>query len=193
MAVKARTVVLSGQQQSFDDIARHRTLLHQSVRAWFRAGSAEFCQCFQGAREDEVAQTLAVTLREVDRSAILSLLAAMEAAFRVDYLERVYERRRDPFSRACRALYVRVGHRVSLEQELLKLWLTEGAAAPDFIRHLVGAFRLRHWLAHGRYWSPRRAATACCHRLRRGAVRASARRAPGATRLRRSAGEGVGG
>ncbi len=32
MAVKARTVVLSGQQQSFDDIARHRTLLHQSVR-----------------------------------------------------------------------------------------------------------------------------------------------------------------
>lgn len=81
--------------------------------------------------------------------------SAMEAAFRVDYLERVYQRRKDPFSRACRALYARFGHRVPLERELLQLWLTEGAAAPDFIRHLIGALRVRHWLAHGRYWSPR--------------------------------------
>lgn len=155
MAVKSRPVALSGQQQSFAGIARHRNLLHQTVRAWFRARSAAFCQRFQGAREDEVAEALAVTLREIDRAAILALLAAMEAAFRVDYLERVYQRRKDPFSRACRALYARLGHRVPLERELLKLWLTEGAAAPDFIRHLSGALRVRHWLAHGRYWSPR--------------------------------------
>lgn len=52
MAFKSRPV-LSGQQQSFADIARHRNLLHQAVRAWFRARSAEFCRRFQGAQEQK--------------------------------------------------------------------------------------------------------------------------------------------
>jgi hypothetical protein len=147
--------VLSGEQQSFDDIAHHRNLLHQAIRAYFRAQPADFRQHYRGARPEELAEAMALALREVDRSAILLLLAAIEAAFRVDYLNRVYQRRKDPFSRACRELYARVGQRAKLEQELFKLWLTEGAANPRFVQHLVGAFRVRHWLAHGRYWSPR--------------------------------------
>lgn len=151
----ARAVVLSGEQQSFDEIALHRNLLHQAVRDYFRAQPAEFRQRYRGARPEEVAEALNMALREIDRSAILALLAAIEAAFRVDYLNRVYRRRKDSFSRACRVLYSQVGHRAKLEKKLFKLWLTEGAASPCFIQHLIGAFQVRHWLAHGRYWSPR--------------------------------------
>jgi hypothetical protein len=153
--MKAKRVVLSGEHQSFDDIAAHRCLLEQATRDYFSHRSAAFCAQFATASAAEIAEALAQTLREIERTSILSLLAAIEAAFRVDYFERVYLKRKDPVSRACRALHARKAQAVKLDEDLLTLWLHHGQAAKGFIADLRSAFHVRHWLAHGRYWSPR--------------------------------------
>ena len=67
----------------------------------------------------------------------------------------MYCKRKDPISRACRALYARKAQAVKLDEDLLTLWLRHGRAAPGFIADVRGALQVRHWLAHGRYWSPR--------------------------------------
>lgn len=153
--MKAKRVVLSGEHQSFDDIAEHRHLLEQATRDYFAHRSATFYARFATATTAEMAETLTRTLREIDRTSILSLLAAIEAAFRVDYFERVYRKRKDPISRACRVLHARKAQAVKLDEDLLTLWLHHGGAAPGFIADVRGALQVRHWLAHGRYWSPR--------------------------------------
>lgn len=153
--MKAKRVALSGEHQSFDDIAEHRRLLEQATRDYFVHRSPAFCARFATASTTEITQTLARTLREIDRASILSLLAAVEAAFRVDYLERVYRKRKDPISRACRALHARKAQAVRLDEDLLTLWLRHGQAAPGFVADVRGALQVRHWLAHGRYWRPR--------------------------------------
>jgi len=153
--MRAKRVIFSNQQQSRDEIAEHRQLLEQATKGYFLHRSEHFYQRFAVASRTEVNEALAETLREIDRASLLALLAAIEAAFRVDYLERVYKKRKDPVSRVCRKIYKEKAHRVSLTEDLFSLWRNHGSASPRFIEDLQGAFQVRHWLAHGRYWSPR--------------------------------------
>ncbi len=94
---------------------------------------------------------------ELDDAAMLDLMAAAEAAIRLDYLDRVYKRRKDPLSRAFRRLYQHQGNGVGLEEHILASWKAEAHDAPtrSAIGDFSGALNLRHWLAHGRYYEPR--------------------------------------
>jgi hypothetical protein len=91
-------------------------------------------------------------VEETDLHSSFSILAAVEAALRVDYLIRVTGKRKDPLSRAFRDIYKEKGENARLDDDLLDTWLQ---FHPEF-RALIGEFRaalhFRHWLAHGRYW-----------------------------------------
>ena len=93
---------------------------------------------------------------ELKSTTMLSLLAASEAALRVDYLVRVMNRKKDEISRKlCRAL----------QATRAESWLgrTDPGRLEDTLhpgdeagyRRVHRGVRLRHWLAHGRYWKPR--------------------------------------
>ena len=47
------------------------------------------------------------------------------------------------------------GLRVSLEGDIFSAWKQNSTASASTIAELTGAFRYRHWLAHGRYWVPK--------------------------------------
>ena len=45
--------------------------------------------------------------------------------------------------------------RVSLEGDILKVWRQAPNVPTSMITALTDAFKYRHWLAHGRYWTPK--------------------------------------
>ena len=60
--------------------------------------------------------------RELAYLTMLDLVAATEAAIRLDYLSRVYERKKDDVSRHFRGLFREQGDRASLESDILATW-----------------------------------------------------------------------
>ena len=79
----------------------------------------------------------------------------MEAAFRIDYLQRCYRRGKDPVSRAFRNIYRTKQQHASLEDEIFEAWAKNASGTSSIIGDLRSVFRFRHWLAHGRYWTPK--------------------------------------
>lgn len=108
-------------------------------------------------------QVLQRQLSEVEMDACFELLAAVEALFKLDCAIRCAEKHKDTLSKAFRAKYNEKGvgdllFRYSMEEYFLPTWKAEH---PDYIRDhqpvfdaFMGAFKFRHWLAHGRYWKP---------------------------------------
>lgn len=108
---------------------------------------------FSGYAPEEVEQEMVEILDENERRSSMNILAALEAAFRIDFIQRGQRRKRDQLSRMFRHLYMEKGARASLEDDILESWRK---VYPDFasiVSDLTGAFKYRHWLAHGRYWT----------------------------------------
>ncbi len=149
-----KRVPFSGQQLDLDDIAVHYSDVEASLRQHFLHIS-KLGDRFVGFTSTELFEVLEHRLEEQSRSGVLSILAALEAAFRIDYLQRVYTKKKDILSRTFRELYKEKGSRVSLDEEILNAWLEHSDARNSLVGELKGAFKYRHWLAHGRYWKPK--------------------------------------
>jgi hypothetical protein len=70
-------------------------------------------------------------------------------------LQRCYRRGKDPVSRALRNIYKSKKQQASLEDEIFSAWADNSSGSLSIIGELRGAFKFRHWLAHGRYWTPK--------------------------------------
>lgn len=109
-----------------------------------------------GRTPEELEASFTFQSAELGLLSILGMLACTEAALRVDFIERVSNRRKDRVSRRFRLAFKRHGRHVRLVEDILDPWREHGdsaarAAVPEF----KGALNLRHWLAHGRYWRPK--------------------------------------
>ncbi len=93
--------------------------------------------------------------REPESAKAMVLLAAIEASFRVDYFKRCDQKMKDQLSREFRKLYKKKDRRVSLEDEILKLWKLHADIPVALTGEIRDEFKYRHWLAHGRYWVPK--------------------------------------
>lgn len=95
-------------------------------------------------------------LDEADMQASLFIIAAAEAAIRVDFHIRVAKKKpKDSVTQAFRGIYNDQSKgRIRLE-DILDTWATKIPIAKTDIRTFKGALRFRHWLAHGRYWAPK--------------------------------------
>lgn len=148
-------VAFSGQQLDLADIARHHEDITVSLAQYFHLETASHLMRFWGYAPGEIRDELQERLDELDLSSSLAVLAAVEAFFRIDYLQRCYRRRKDPVSRAFRTIYKDKKQEASLDQDIFETWATEPSVPRWIIGELRGAFRFRHWLAHGRYWTPK--------------------------------------
>jgi hypothetical protein len=92
---------------------------------------------------------------ELDLSSSFSVLSSVEAAIRLDYLSRAYGRWRDPLSKAMKALHDEKENRASVTDHLISLWRDHTTVSRALLSEVIGAFNYRHWLAHGRYWTPK--------------------------------------
>ena len=127
------------------DIAEYHNDVVSSLKLYFSFGR----------RPDEVAPELTDRLEETDLRSSFVVLARLEAAFRVDYEYRCQKKMKDDLSRAFRTIYKSRKTRVSLEEDIFETWKQNSTGSSQLIGELRGAFKFRHWLAHGQYWRPK--------------------------------------
>ena len=148
---KRKRVGFSRQHLELDEIGRHHLDVEASIRSYFDSGNIRSAARFAGYTLEEIRWEMNSLLEEQDRAASMNLLAALEAAFRVDFLQRCYRKGKDSVSREFRELYALKGSYVSLEDDIFQIWKQKSSVPSSVISHLKGAFKYRHWLAHGRY------------------------------------------
>ncbi len=138
-----------------ESLAHHRA----AVRAALRAGTPTESR-FLGMTAADVDAHFAALRRNLDLLTIVDLIATGEAALRADYRRRLDRGRRDALSQAYRAFHRSLRtpqqrRRPPFDEHGILDALRDSAAVD---RHLVtdfrDALRLRHWIAHGRYWKP---------------------------------------
>ncbi len=150
-----RRVIFSLENLSLAEIAEHHEDIEFALRTTFSASQPLTQSRFASDTTADIQSRLNECLQENETGTILQLLASLEASLRIDYLQRCYKKKKDRLSREFRSMYRQKGVRVSLEEEILDLWKVNSSVPPQIISDLRSAFRYRHWLAHGRYWSPR--------------------------------------
>jgi hypothetical protein len=150
----ANRVSFSGHHRGLPEIAAHHQDLESSLTLYFSAGSPSYHVRFVGYAAGEVTDELVERVEEADLTSSLTVLASVEAAFRIDYLKRCYRKGKDPVSRAFRDIYKDKKQHASLEDEIFEAWINNSSESRPIIGELRGAFKFRHWLAHGRYWKP---------------------------------------
>ncbi|HTV40007.1 MAG TPA: hypothetical protein VMF08_05495 [Candidatus Sulfotelmatobacter sp.] len=139
-----------------DEVAWVYTDTTNSIRFYYDSPNLQLRDSkFVGYTIAEIRKERDDRLCEVERSAVFNVLAALEASFRIDYLKRCYQKRKDELSRHFRDVHKRDGNRVHLEECILDAWKQHVSASKALISKIIGAFKYRHWLAHGRYWEPK--------------------------------------
>ena len=152
---KYSRISFSGQNQSIDEIDWYYRDVEASVRLYFSSSNPHADNLFGAKTKAEIEGELETVLKENEQLVSLNILASMEAAFRIDYLQRCYKRKKDPLSKSFRGIYQIKGDRASLEEDILVAWKQHTNLSKDIFSDLKSVFRYRNWLAHGRYWQPR--------------------------------------
>ncbi len=148
----------SGLNLELADIADHYDLIESSMASFYSENSPSFLNRYAFSTAKQIADERQNARREFEMSICLTILASLEAGFRMDYLQRVDRKLKDGLSRACMKIYARYKNKVGFET-LLDVWKKHGAVSDEYLRELKGALAFRHWLAHGRYWKPNLART----------------------------------
>lgn len=150
----AKRVSFSNEHQNLSDISLHHSDTEISLRIFF-SNAKIYEDRFSSYTIDEIQKELGERISELNLTSSLSLLAALEAVFRIDYLQRNYKRKKDALSVACRDIYKEKQIKASLEDDILDAWKSNTEGTSQLISDLKGVFKYRHWLAHGRYWKPK--------------------------------------
>ncbi len=106
----------------------------------------------------EIDEFFKQNFEETDQQACLFLIASAEAAFRVDFLQRVYHKKKDDVSREFQSIYKRRNNsrlNIILEDDILDIWAEKVPESKPYVGLFKGTLNYRHWLAHGRYWVPK--------------------------------------
>ena len=157
--------ILSNEEQSLPDVWGwydvQRALIGEEksrVLDALAAGTSLTASRYFGATRDELLDDFKYQIAELDRMVMLGMLACTEAALRVDFIERVMNKKKDDVSRAFWDTYKRQGiDKIRFEEDILDSWRDRGQAAriKSAVGEFKGALNLRNWLAHGRYWKPK--------------------------------------
>lgn len=151
----SRKVSFYKNYPEFVDIGELYDVSVKSMEMFYSPSNPQFDTRFKFYSPEEIEKEKEGQLEDIDASLAFTLLASIEASFRVDYLQRCYRKKKDPLSRIFRNLHNRKGNRVSLKDDLLDAWKEHSSVRPLLLGDIKDAFNYRHWLAHGRYWDPK--------------------------------------
>lgn len=142
----------SHAEQDFLSIGYRYQEACNALDIYFSRVNPNFGMLFAGLTSGDVIERHRISLEELELDFSLTLLAAMEAALRIDFAQRCEKRLRDPLSREFRRLHRQIGPKVHLEDDIISGWESHTSGHRTLLNELRQAFRYRHWLAHGRYW-----------------------------------------
>lgn len=147
-------ITLSGQHQDINSIEEHFIDAKNSILYYF-SKMLLYDPLFIGLSPTEFDQVIKERIDELGTLSTFSILAAIEARFRIDFDYRIKNRLKDRLSREFIIIQRTKGKNIRFDDELLDYWKTYGNVSKMLISELKGAFKYRHWLAHGRYWMPK--------------------------------------
>jgi hypothetical protein len=150
-----KQVTFAPRVVSILDIAAYHEDTDSSLRLFFTSSNPNFVLRFIGKSRSEIDAELADRLFETDLRSSLAILSRLEAAFRIDYEQRCEKKKHDAISKAFLALYRKHPVKVRLEEHIFKTWREKHPETGPLISQLKGAFKFRHWLAHGTFWEPK--------------------------------------
>jgi hypothetical protein len=107
---------------------------------------------FHGLSSGDIQERLEQDRGELDRWAVLMLVASFEATLRTDAKDRIQARTRDDVRKPLRDLHTEHEDRVRLD-DLLRTWEAHAAVGMTVKQNLRTLLKHRHWLAHGRHWT----------------------------------------
>ncbi len=152
-------ISFSPELLQFEKVAVSHSDIAKTIRFYYNQQSIQtFDSKFIGYTISEVEQERDQRLEDLDKNSSFNVLAALEASFKVDFYMRCYNREKDTLSRFFRDLKNRKRNKrdkISLVDDIFEGWKTYFPSAKTLTSELKGAFRYRHWLAHGRYWEPK--------------------------------------
>lgn len=94
-----------GDPPSLFQIAEHHGVIEDAVCLYYSPENPNFPRLFAFNTPEEIRANRDERLREARTASSLTLLAAIEASFRLDYRQRKSSRKRDDLSRAFHTLY----------------------------------------------------------------------------------------
>ncbi|NLF24100.1 MAG: hypothetical protein GX589_00370 [Deltaproteobacteria bacterium] len=148
-------LVLSGEELPLTAIADHHNDLKMALYSYYDPLSPSSMSRFATYTSDEVRQERDERLDELERASMLNVFGSLEAVFQIDFHQRCEHRKKDALSKAFCELRKHLGQkRVVLDEHIFKTWKKHAPNWNRYIGELNGAFNMRNWLAHGRYFEP---------------------------------------
>ncbi len=151
----AKKVALSTTPLTPDAVATHHAIMEAAIHLYYTDASPGFEVRFAFHSTQEIQAERDERLYEAGAASAMMVLASIEAAFQIEYLSRCYARQKDDLSRELRKFYRNKGPRVSLADDLLRVWKQHGVLTERLAGNIRSAFGYRNWLAHGRYYNPK--------------------------------------
>lgn len=148
----ADRISFSGLEQSLEQIANHYATVEEAVFEYFSLPSDKTLARYAGVT---LVEARGACLDEMNQMSAFAALSSIEASMQMDYLVRTSKRRRDDLSRSMWALHQEKGSRVNLERDLIPRWREHTTIPKRIFSELVSVLQYRHWLAHGRWWTPK--------------------------------------
>jgi hypothetical protein len=152
----ANKVSLSDQNSSLEDIEEYYVDSENALNSYYEPSNASRNPKFIGYTKDEIDNELKSRKKSLDRMCSLEILAAIEAKFRIDYLIRSQKKKKDDLSKKFREIYRTKKNKASLTDDIIRTWKSEYPQHKTRLDNLGKALDYRNWLAHGRYWMPKK-------------------------------------
>ncbi len=151
-------ITFSHQHSSLQDIEEYYVDSENSLNHYFVTSNSvsEISVRFIGYSKDEIGKELKERKDTLDRSCSLELLSTIEAKFRIDYLLRCQNKKKDNLSQRFRSIHRKKANKASLGDDIIFIWKTELPEHKTRLDNLEKALDYRNWLAHGRYWQPKK-------------------------------------
>ena len=149
---------LSIQILNLQDIADHYNDIETALKYYYDSiisgQNKSIPEKFFSYSKEELYEERNKRIEELDKTSSLTLLASLEARFKIDYKNRGERKVKDDLSREFRKIYKQHAEHVSLIN-ILELWKKHEPDKKKLISDFIGALNYRHWLAHGRYYDPK--------------------------------------
>lgn len=147
-------VAFSNEHSSIEDVEEYYVDSAASLNGYFNFSTAivSFSARFVGYSRADFDAELKSRKDTLDRMCSFEILAAIEARFRVDYLTRCQEKKKDELSRKLREIYKIRANKAKLVDDILVAWREVFPEHKTRLDKLQRALDFRHWIAHGRYW-----------------------------------------
>jgi|APAga8741243810_1050097.scaffolds.fasta_scaffold02154_3 hypothetical protein len=155
---RIHSIKKSGRHLDINYVCNKKISIDQSINLLYSTKNPDYQADFVGMSIEEIEEKKEDLLKENDITHSLLILTTIEALIRLDADKKYCDKRKDGFSRSIKEIYDKTkGERIKLDEDLIHTRMMEDhIGLRRFYNELKKCFKYRHWLAHGRYWDPKR-------------------------------------